>query len=148
MDGACLAATLAAGATAAQLGTAFLACPEAGTNPVHRAALTDPAGPGTEITRAFTGRPARGIRNAFLDEHSAAAPAAYPQVRTMTRPIQAAGDPASMQLWAGQGYPLVRGMPAGDLVAVLVEEARAAAAEVSGRLGLPDAAGRTGGGWE
>jgi nitronate monooxygenase len=135
VDGAGVAAVLAAGAAAAQLGTAFLACPEAGTKPAHRAALADLDGPGTEITRAFTGRPARGIRNPFLAAHTAAAPAAYPQVHHMTRPIRAGGDPAVASLWAGQGYPLVRALPAAELVAVLLAEARPAAAEAARRLG-------------
>ena len=133
-DGAGVAAVLAAGAAAAQLGTAFLACPEAGTNPVHRAALTAPAGPSTAITRAFTGRPARGIRNAFLDAHTAAAPAAYPQVHHMTRPIRAQGDPGTSSLWAGQAYPLLRPMPAAELVATLLAEAREAVGRAADRL--------------
>jgi nitronate monooxygenase len=131
VDGAGVAAVLAAGAVAAQLGTAFLACPEAGTKPAHRAALDDPDGPSTAITRAFTGRPARGIRNTFLDDHTAAAPAAYPQVHHMTRPIRAHGDPATVNLWAGQAYPLVRPLPAGELVATLLQEAREAAARAA-----------------
>lgn len=126
VDGAGVAAVLAAGASAAQLGTAFLLCPEAGTKPAHRAALGDPERPATAITRAFTGRPARGIRNTFLDDHTDAAPAAYPQVHHMTRPIRAHGDPASMNLWAGQAYPLARSLPAAELVATLLEEAREA----------------------
>jgi nitronate monooxygenase len=135
VDGSGVAAALAAGAVAAQLGTAFLACPEAGTKPAHRAALDDPGRPATAITRAFTGRPARGIRNPFLDEHTAAAPAAYPQVHHMTRPIRAHGDPATMNLWAGQAYPLVRPMPAAELVVTLLAEAREAATLAAGRLG-------------
>lgn len=131
VDGAGVAAVLAAGAVAAQLGTAFLACPEAGTKPAQRAALADPDGPATAITRAFTGRPARGIRNSFLDDHTAAAPAAYPQVHHMTRPIRGHGDPASVNLWAGQAYPLVRPLPAAELVATLMAEARDAASRAA-----------------
>jgi nitronate monooxygenase len=131
VDGSGVAAVLAAGAVAAQLGTAFLACPEAGTKPAHRAALGDPDGPTTAITRAFTGRPARGIRNPFLDDHTAAAPAAYPQVHHMTRPIRAHGDPAAINLWAGQAYPLVRPLPAAELVVTLLEEAREAASRAA-----------------
>jgi nitronate monooxygenase len=134
VDGAGVAAVLAAGAVAAQLGTAFLACPEAGTKPAHRAALGDPDGRPTAITRAFTGRPARGIRNAFLDDHSAAAPAAYPEVHHMTRPIRAHGDPATVNLWAGQAYPLARPLPAAELVATLLAEAREAASRAAARV--------------
>jgi nitronate monooxygenase len=133
-DGAGVAAVLAAGAVAAQLGTAFLACPEAGTKPAHRAALGDPDARATAITRAFTGRPARGIRNPFLDDHTAAAPAAYPQVHHMTRSIRAHGDPATMNLWAGQAYPLARSLPAAELVATLMEEAREAASRAAAGL--------------
>jgi nitronate monooxygenase len=133
-DGAGVAAVLAAGAVAAQLGTAFLACPEAGTKPAHRVALADPDRPATAITRAFTGRPARGIRNAFLDDHTNAAPAAYPQVHHMTRPIRAHGDLATTNLWAGQAYPLVRALPAAELVATLLEEAREAASRAAAGL--------------
>jgi nitronate monooxygenase len=96
-DGRDVAAVLAAGASAAQLGTAFLACPESGASPLHKAALTDPAFERTAVTRAFSGRPARGLANRFLLEHGAAAPAAYPHVhhvtRAMRRAAAAAGDP-------------------------------------------------------
>ncbi|WP_214368231.1 nitronate monooxygenase [Pseudonocardia sp. H11422] len=133
-DGAGVAAVLAAGAVAAQLGTAFLLCPEAGTKAMHRAALSAPDGPGTEFTRAFTGRIARGIRNPFLDEHTAAAPAAYPQVHHITARIRAQGDADRMALWAGQAYPLARALPAAALVALLRDEAAAAAAVLADRI--------------
>src|SRR5690606_4726688 len=118
-------------AVAAQLGTAFLACPEAGTKPAHRAALAASDGAPTAMTRAFTGRPARAIRNTFLDVHTAAAPAAYPQVHHTTRPIRAHGDPATTNLWAGQAYPLARPLPAAELVATLLAEAREAASRAA-----------------
>jgi nitronate monooxygenase len=133
-DGAGVAAVLAAGAAAAQLGTAFLLCPEAGTRPAHRAALARSDGPPTEFTRAFTGRTARGVRNAFLTEHSAAAPAAYPQVHHLTAPIRAGGEHDRLHLWAGQAYPLSRSLPAADLVATLHREAREAVSRVAMRL--------------
>ena len=129
MTGAAVAAVLALGARAAALGTAFLASPEAGTSPVHRAALSGTAP--TALTRAFTGRTARGIRNRFLLEHSAAAPRAYPEVHHLTAPLRAAGRAAGngdlVNLWAGQAYPLLRALPAGELVAVLDAELRDAA---------------------
>jgi nitronate monooxygenase len=128
VDGAGVAAVLAAGAVAAQLGTAFLLCPEAGTKPVHRVALAAPDGPPTVFTRAFTGRTARGVRNAFHDAHAAAAPAAYPQLHHVTTPIRAQGAPAAMSLWAGQAYTLARELPAAELVRTLRDEARAALA--------------------
>jgi nitronate monooxygenase len=136
VDGAGVAAVLAAGAVAAQLGTAFLVCPEAGTKPAHRAALSTPDGPATGFTRAYTGRTARGIRTPFSAEHGSAAPAAYPQVHHITVPIRAAGDPARMALWAGQAYPLVRAMPAAELVRVLADEARAALDGAAARMGV------------
>lgn len=126
--GAALAAVLAAGASAAQLGTALLRCPEAGTSAAHRAALGRPTP--TAMTRAFTGRRARGLRNRFLDEHSADAPSAYPEVHHLTAPLRAAardaGDPEALHLWAGQAQELGTDEPAGDLVRRLAAEARVA----------------------
>ena len=134
--GAGVAAVLAAGARAAQLGTAFLRSPEAGTSPVHRAAVA--ASGGTATTRAFTGRLARGIRNQFLDEHSAHAPAAYPEVHYLTAPLRAAGrssgDAGLVNLWAGQAHELGRELPAAELVALLADEAREALRAAAGRL--------------
>ncbi|MCV2487829.1 nitronate monooxygenase [Geodermatophilus sp. YIM 151500] len=128
MDGPSVAAVLVAGAEAAQLGTAFLRCPEAGTSPAHRRALT--AYQETALTRAFSGRRARGLVNRFLTEHTATAPAAYPQVHHLTTPLRAAarqaGDPDGLNLWAGQGHPLVEALPAGELVRRLAEDAQAA----------------------
>jgi nitronate monooxygenase len=135
--GAAVAAVLAAGAAAAQLGTAFLGCPEAGTAAVHRQALAGSAP--TAVTRAFTGRLARGIRNRFLDRHGAAAPAAYPELHHLTAPLRqagrAAGDAGLVNLWAGQTYELGRQLPAGQLVRTLAEEARAALQQAQARLG-------------
>ncbi len=123
-----IAAVLAGGAAAAQLGTAFLLTPEAGTAPVHRTAIA--ATGDTATTRAFTGRLARGIRNRFMTEHGADAPAAYPEVHYLTAPLRAAGraadNPDLVNLWAGQTHELSRELPAADLVAVLAAEARAA----------------------
>ncbi|MFE9659659.1 nitronate monooxygenase [Streptomyces sp. NPDC005955] len=127
MRGAQIAAVLAAGADAAQLGTAFLPTPESGAHLMHKQALTNPLFTRTEITRAFTGRPARGLVNRFLREHGRYAPAAYPQVHHLTGPLRKAAakaaDPQGMALWAGQGHRLAREMPAGDLVEVLWAEA-------------------------
>lgn len=126
MRGSQIAALLAAGAEAAQLGTAFLACPESGAHPLHKKALTDPLFAHTELTRAFSGRPARGLVNRFMREHGPYAPAAYPQIHHMTAGLRkaaaAAGDPQGMALWAGQGHRLARALPAGELVEVLAAE--------------------------
>jgi nitronate monooxygenase len=120
MDRAGVEAARAAGATAVQLGTAFLLCPEAGTPPAHRAALKTMER--TAITRAFTGRRARGLTNRFLREHPDA-PSAYPQIATLTGPIRAAAraadDGDGFQLWAGQGFRLAREIPAEQVVADL-----------------------------
>jgi nitronate monooxygenase len=134
--GAGVAAVLAAGASAAQLGTAFLRSPEAGTSALHREAVA--ATGSTAMTRAFTGRLARGIRNRFLDEYTAAAPAAYPDVHHLTAPLRRAGRSKGnadlVNLWAGQTHELSRELPAADLVAVLADEARAAARAAVVRL--------------
>jgi nitronate monooxygenase len=124
-SGGALAAVLCAGAQAAQIGTAFMRCPEAGTSPAHRAALAAPAP--TRLTRAFTGRQARGIVNRFLREHSADAPPAYPEIHHVTAPLRAAGraadDPDMINLWAGQAHELASAAPAGEVVAALAAEA-------------------------
>ncbi|SER78883.1 nitronate monooxygenase [Streptomyces sp. yr375] len=126
MRGSQIAAVLAAGASAAQLGTAFLATRESGAHAVHKQALTNPLFVRTELTRAFSGRPARGLVNRFLHEHGPYAPAAYPEVHHLTAPLRKAaakaGDVQGMALWAGQGHRLARDLPAGRLVEVLVSE--------------------------
>ncbi|MBO1336972.1 nitronate monooxygenase [Streptomyces sp. VRA16 Mangrove soil] len=132
MRGAQIAAVLAAGAELAQLGTAFLVTPESGAPEAHKRALTDPLFTRTELTRAFSGRLARGLVNRFLREHGPYAPAAYPEVHHMTSPVRKAaakaGDPQAMALWAGQGHRLARELPAGQLVEVLIAELDAAKA--------------------
>ncbi|MEH0109188.1 nitronate monooxygenase [Tersicoccus sp. MR15.9] len=111
---------LAAGARAVAVGTALLRTDEAGTSATHRDALTDPALGPTVLTRAFTGRPARGLRNAFIDAHETAAPLGYPAIHHLTRPLRraaaAAGDPDRVHLWAGTGYRSAATGPAGDVV--------------------------------
>ncbi|MGE7183448.1 nitronate monooxygenase [Peribacillus sp. NPDC006672] len=126
MHGKDIAAVLSAGATAAQLGTAFLRCPESGASPVHKAALGNPHFTQTSVTRAFSGRRARGLMNHFLTEYDSIAPVAYPYVHHMTKQMRkAAGqknNPELMALWAGQGYKLSRELPASELMELLVEE--------------------------
>lgn len=117
-----IAAVLAAGAEAAQLGTAFLKTPEAGTSDVHRAAVG--TGRPTALTRAYTGRPARGITTPFMADHDDAAPAAYPEVHHLTAPLRARRDPDTVHLWAGQAHALTREEPAAELVGRLWAEAR------------------------
>lgn len=97
-----------AGAVAAQLGTAFLLADEAGSSPVQRAALRDPQFTETTVTRAFSGRYARGLRNRFIVDHDADAPFGYPEVHYLTSPLRAAsvraGDPHAVNVWAGTGF--------------------------------------------
>ena len=131
-----VAAVLAAGAAAAQLGTAFMLTPEAATSPAHREALKRRAP--TALTRAFTGRSARGIENRFMREHEGEAPVAYPEVHHLTAPVRGAardrGDAEGFHLWAGQAYPLAAERPAGELVRALAEEAREALASAGRAL--------------
>ncbi|MHB8339600.1 MAG: nitronate monooxygenase [Mycobacteriales bacterium] len=115
-------AVLAAGAVAAQCGTAFLRCPESGAHPAYKAALADPRHTTTAVTRAFSGRRARGIVNRFLLEHSDA-PAAYPEINNATRALRAAAadhaDLHRMSLWAGQGFRSTSDRPAGETIEFL-----------------------------
>jgi nitronate monooxygenase len=112
-------AVLAAGAVAAQCGTAFLRSPESGAHPLHKAALADPRYTATTVTRAFSGRPARGLVNKFIVDHGDAPPA-YPEINNATRPLRAAaaarGDAEAMSLWAGQGYRLAAEQPAAEII--------------------------------
>ncbi|MFF5518017.1 nitronate monooxygenase [Streptomyces coeruleorubidus] len=140
MRGGQIAAVLAAGASAAQLGTAFLATAESGANALHKQALTNPLFVRTELTRAFSGRPARGLVNRFLREHGPYAPAAYPEIHHLTSPLRKAaakaGDAQGMALWAGQGHWMARELPAGQLVEVLAGELAAARTALSGGGGI------------
>ncbi|MGY1708565.1 nitronate monooxygenase [Geodermatophilus sp. SYSU D00758] len=114
------AALLAAGASAVAVGTLLLRTDESGASRTHKDALADPAFPGTVVTRAFTGRPARALRNRFTDRHDASAPAGYPAVHHLTRGLRraaaAAGDPHGLHLWAGTGH---RSAPTGPARAVV-----------------------------
>ena len=96
---------LARGAAAAQVGTGYLLADEAGTNAVHRAALADPCFTSTTLTRAYTGRWARGLTNRFILDHPDAPPG-YPHLHHLTAPLRAAavraGDPQTAHLWAGR----------------------------------------------
>ena len=111
-----VAAARAAGAAAAAAGTAFMLAPEAGTADPHRGAIASDAP--TALTRAFTGRLARGIRNRFMDEHPVA-PRAYPEIHYATAPIRAAarqaGDASVINLWAGEAHALAEPRPAAEI---------------------------------
>jgi nitronate monooxygenase len=103
-----VAAVVHAGAQAVMVGTALLRTSESGASAVHKAAIANHSGAETVLTRSFTGRPARGIRNRFIDEHDASAPSGYPALHYLTSPIRraavAAGDPEAVHLWAGTEY--------------------------------------------
>ncbi|BBH70380.1 oxidoreductase [Actinoplanes sp. OR16] len=111
---------LDAGAAAVQCGTAFLLADEAGTRPAQRAAMLSGEFTETVVTRAFTGQPARGLRNRFIDEHEAVAPLGYPAVHHLTAPIRAAaaakGDAGALNLWAGTGFRHVTAGPVAELI--------------------------------
>ncbi len=133
--GAAVAAVLSAGAAAAQVGTAFLRAPEAGTAVAHREALATTRE--TALTRAFTGRLARGIRNTFMDEHPDA-PVAYPEIHFATAAMRAEarqrGDVEAINLWAGEAHALAQEKPAAEILAELAAGAREALARAEKRL--------------
>ncbi|MCL7382594.1 nitronate monooxygenase [Streptomyces sp. 35G-GA-8] len=99
---------LGAGAAAVMAGTVLLRADEAGTSAPYRAALADPARRQTVMTRAFSGRPARALRNDFTDRYSSLAPDGYPALHHLTSPMRraaaSANDPERINLWAGTGY--------------------------------------------
>ena len=131
-DGRGVAAALALGASAAQMGTAFLRCPEAGIHPAWAEALGRARPEDTMLTRAFSGRAGRSVATDYA--RAAAAPEApppapYPVQRGLTAPMreaaQKAGDVQRMQVWAGQSASLARAAPAGDVARQVWEDARA-----------------------
>src|SRR6202021_1029854 len=131
MDGAGIAAALRLGAAAAQLGTAFIACPESDADAGYRAALASDAANHTTMTRAISGRPARCLRNRFTLLGAGVAlrripsyPIAYDAGKALNAAAKAAHEAGYGAQWAGQGAPLARKLPAAQLVASLAEELR------------------------
>ena len=129
MDGAGIAAALRLGASAGQLGTAFVPCPESQADAAYRATLASDAAHHTVMTRAISGRPARCLANRFTawgTDRSAREipdyPVAYDAGKALNAAGRKAGDPGFGAQWAGQGAPLARPMPAADLVATLARE--------------------------
>lgn len=122
-----VAAVLRAGATATAVGTVLLRADESGASATHQAALTDPSRTETVITRAFTGRPARGLRNRFIDEFEASAPPGYPAVHHLTSPLRkaaaAAGESDLVHLWAGTGYRHALQKPTAAILTDLASQA-------------------------
>jgi nitronate monooxygenase len=129
MDGRGVRAALDLGAISAQLGTAFVSCPESSADEAYRAALHGEGAFHTVMTGAVSGRPARCLGNRFTQWASGSIPAipaypiAYDAGKALNAAARAAGDPGFGAQWAGQGAPLSRAMPAAQLVAVLLEEA-------------------------
>lgn len=134
MDGRGIAAALALGASAVQMGTAFLTCDEAGVPDVYRNAILNAAEDATRLTRAFSGRPARGIVNRFMAEvdpgDGTEAILPFPLQNALTRLLRSAaakqGRAEFLSLWAGQGVRMARRQAAGELVARLARETEAA----------------------
>ena len=128
MDGAGITAVLALGAQLAQLGTAFIPCPESGAPQIHKDLLLQETEDNTRLTEKFTGKPARGLANRFIREMNAAnAPQlAFPAQGVLTGKLRQvsskAGNPEFFNLWAGQAAPLSRALPAAELIAKLEAE--------------------------
>lgn len=137
MDGRGLAAALVLGAEAAQMGTAFLTCEESGAHPEFKRAVLEAAEDETAVTRAFSGRAARGIKNRFLIEmgkHEEGLPP-FPVQNTLTKDVRKAAQmqdrPEFMSLWAGQAVRLARPTSAAKLVGSVVEEAEVALSKLA-----------------
>ncbi|MFN3262961.1 MAG: NAD(P)H-dependent flavin oxidoreductase [Pikeienuella sp.] len=128
-DGRGIAAAMMLGAAGAQLGTAFLLSPESRIAEPHRAALRASDGADTAVTAAFSGRPARGVRNRYMAEMGAQPPADFPLMNPLTAPLRAAsakaGSPDLMSLWSGQAPFLAREEGTGEIVERLAREALA-----------------------
>jgi nitronate monooxygenase len=130
-DGRGVAAALALGASAAQVGSAFLACQESGASAAYRAAVTADGGDDrTALTTAFSGRLARGVRNRFVEGMEGRPVLPYPEQNALTQDLRAAaaraGDAGLLSLWVGQGPSPRAGVTAAEVVASLAREARAA----------------------
>lgn len=125
-DAVQVAAVLKAGAQAAMLGTVLLRTHESGASAPHKAALADPAFTETSVTRAFTGRPARALRNEFIERYEAIAPYGYPALHHLTSPLRkaatAAADTGLIHLWAGTGFRQARVESAADTLSRLAAQ--------------------------
>jgi nitronate monooxygenase len=121
-------AAFALGASAVQLGTAYLFCPEAKVSPLYRRALGEVSESGTALTNLFSGRPARGIANRFVREMGPMADAApaFPYAARLVAPLRAASEKAGsvdyLQMWAGQSAALGKALPAAEFTRLLMQE--------------------------
>ena len=140
MDGAGIAAVLALGAQLAQLGTAFVPCPESGASQIHKDLLLKATEDTTQVTEKFSGKPARGLANRFMREMAAneAPQLAFPAQNSVTGKLRQAsanaGKPDFIALWAGQAAPLSRALPAAELIAKLEFETEDAIRKLKGML--------------
>lgn len=140
MNGEGIASVLALGASAAQLGTAFIACPESGAPRPYKDSLLHPHSAETIITSAFSGRPARAVRNKFIKEMTEleAPIAPFPYQNALTKEIRTAAAkmnrPDLMSLYAGQNYPLITNLPASEIIPLLVEQTVMAVQRLSNEL--------------
>jgi len=140
MDGAGIAAALALGAQLAQLGTAFIPCPEGGAPPAHKKLLLSATEDSTQLTEKFSGKPARGLSNRFIAEMAAksAPQLAFPAQNSVTGKMRQAAAKAGksdfIALWAGQAAPLSRALPAAELIATLEAEAIESIQKLKGLL--------------
>jgi nitronate monooxygenase len=146
MDGRGIAAALILGASAVQMGTAFLTCKESGVTEAYKQAIMSTREDQTRITRAFSGRPARGIVNRFMTEMESTADAAqqippFPVQNALTRPLRSAaakqGRAEFLSLWAGQGVRMARRQCAAELMARLVEETEVAIRNLQAKAPSP-----------
>jgi nitronate monooxygenase len=147
MDGAGIAAALDLGAVAAQLGTAFIACPESAADEGYRSALAGPGAYATVLTDLISGRPARALANRFTElsrtpgsQRPPSYPVAYDAGKALHAAAKAKGEHGFGAHWAGQGAPLARAMPAAELVALLAAELKSCREATSGnspRVGAP-----------
>jgi nitronate monooxygenase len=135
MDGRGLAAALALGAQAVQMGTVFLTCDEAGASSAYRLQVMRAHEDETALTRAFSGRAARGIVNRVMREVAQEAILPFPLQNALTRPLRTEaarqGRPEFLSLWAGQGLRMTRTGTAANLVAQIAAEAEAVLARLS-----------------
>jgi nitronate monooxygenase len=137
MDGRGIVAAQALGASAVQMGTAFLTCPESAIPAAYKAAIRATQGEETAITRAFSGRPARGVVNEFMrawqGHEDDILP--FPLQNSATRPLRnaasASGDTRFLSLWSGQAGSLARDLPASELVQQLVREIAEVRAQIA-----------------
>jgi nitronate monooxygenase len=141
MDGEGIAAVLALGAQAAQLGTAFIPCPESGAAQVHKDLLLNTLEDETRLTEKFSGKPARGLANRFMKEMESAPQLVFPAQNVVTGKLRQAsakaGKPDFIALWAGQAAPLARALPAAELIARLEAETLQAIQKLKGLVHEP-----------